>query len=161
MYMREAFPTKCIWYKCNARLRYKDAYTSWYICNANARMHKRKAIHTPQKSSQHQLKKPTTHKAHKRPAPRGEAKGLDNTDKIAKEQKTHKLPLNTCIRDKEHTKLTLSTLEIGQRAKQTEWLDQCHTLEGHQFTYLDHSFRSLTLKDRYGEPERGGVNGSR
>jgi hypothetical protein len=51
-----------------------------------------------------------TLKAHKRPAPRGEAKkGLDTTGKIAKEHKTHKLPINSCIKAKEHTKLTLPT----------------------------------------------------
>jgi hypothetical protein len=39
----------------------------------------------------------------------GRQKGLDTTDKGAKERKTHKLPLNTCTRAKKHTKLTLST----------------------------------------------------
>jgi hypothetical protein len=39
----------------------------------------------------------------------GRQKGLDNTGKRAKEHKTHKLPLKTCIRFKEHTKLTLYT----------------------------------------------------
>jgi hypothetical protein len=39
----------------------------------------------------------------------GRQKGLDTTDKRAKEHKTHKLPLNTCIRFKEHTRLTLYT----------------------------------------------------
>jgi hypothetical protein len=39
----------------------------------------------------------------------GRQKGLDTTGKRAKEHKTHKLPLNTCIRFKEHTKLTLYT----------------------------------------------------
>jgi hypothetical protein len=50
-----------------------------------------------------------TQKAHKLPAPRGEAKGLDTTGKRAKEHKTHKLPLNSSIKAKEHTKLTLHT----------------------------------------------------
>jgi hypothetical protein len=36
-------------------------------------------------------------------------KGLDTTGKRAKEHKTQKLPLNTCTRAKEHTKLTLHT----------------------------------------------------
>jgi hypothetical protein len=36
-------------------------------------------------------------------------KGLDTTGKRAKEHKTHKLPLNSCIKAKEHTKLTLHT----------------------------------------------------
>jgi hypothetical protein len=39
----------------------------------------------------------------------GRQKGLDTTGKRAKERKTHKLPLNTCTRAKEHTKLTLHT----------------------------------------------------
>jgi hypothetical protein len=39
----------------------------------------------------------------------GRQKGLDTTGKKAKELKTHKLPLNTCTRAKEHTKLTLHT----------------------------------------------------
>jgi hypothetical protein len=50
------------------------------------------------------------HKTHKPPAPREEAKKrLDTTGKRAKEHKTHKLPLNSCIKAKEHTKLTLHT----------------------------------------------------
>jgi hypothetical protein len=39
----------------------------------------------------------------------GRQKGLDTTGKRAKEHKIHKLPLNTCTRAKEHTKLTLHT----------------------------------------------------
>jgi hypothetical protein len=39
----------------------------------------------------------------------GRQKGLDTTGKRAKERKTHKLPLNTCTRAKEHTRLTLHT----------------------------------------------------
>jgi hypothetical protein len=39
----------------------------------------------------------------------GRQKGLDTTGKRVKEHKTHKLPLNTCTRAKEHTKLTLQT----------------------------------------------------
>jgi hypothetical protein len=46
----------------------------------------------------------------------GRQKGLDTTGKIVKKHKTHKLPLNTCTRAKEHTKLTLSTHD---RAKDT------------------------------------------
>jgi hypothetical protein len=49
------------------------------------------------------------HKTHKPPAPRGEGKGLDTTGKRAKEHKTHKLHLNSCIKAKKHTKLTLHT----------------------------------------------------
>jgi hypothetical protein len=39
----------------------------------------------------------------------GRQKGLDVTSKRAKERKTHKLPLNTCIKFQEHIKLTLHT----------------------------------------------------
>jgi hypothetical protein len=39
----------------------------------------------------------------------GRQKGLDTTGKRAKERKTHKLSLNSCIKAKEHTKLTLHT----------------------------------------------------
>jgi hypothetical protein len=39
----------------------------------------------------------------------GRQKGLDTTSKRAKEHKTHKLPLNSCIKAKEHKKLTLHT----------------------------------------------------
>jgi hypothetical protein len=39
----------------------------------------------------------------------GRQKGLDTTGKRAKKHTTHKLPLNTCTRAKEHTKLTLHT----------------------------------------------------
>jgi hypothetical protein len=46
----------------------------------------------------------------------GRQKGLDTTGKRAKKHKYHKLPLNTCTRAKEHTKLTLITYD---RAKST------------------------------------------
>jgi hypothetical protein len=39
----------------------------------------------------------------------GRQKGLDTTGKGAKEHKTHKLPLSSCIKAKKHTKLTLHT----------------------------------------------------
>jgi hypothetical protein len=40
---------------------------------------------------------------------KGRQKGLDTTGKRANEHKTHKLPLNSCIKAKEHIKLTLHT----------------------------------------------------
>jgi hypothetical protein len=39
----------------------------------------------------------------------GRQKGLDTTSKRAKKHKPNKLPLNTCTRAKEHTKLILYT----------------------------------------------------
>jgi hypothetical protein len=39
----------------------------------------------------------------------GRQKGPDTTGKRAKEHKIHKLPLNSCIKAKEHTKLTIHT----------------------------------------------------
>jgi hypothetical protein len=40
----------------------------------------------------------------------------------AKEHKTHKLPLNTCTRTKEHTKLTLDTCEKAKNKRdQVAW----------------------------------------
>jgi hypothetical protein len=39
----------------------------------------------------------------------GRQKGLDTTGKRAKEHRTQKLPLNSCIKTKEHTMLTLHT----------------------------------------------------
>jgi hypothetical protein len=66
-----------------------------------ARNAQRKAIHMLQKSSHTKL---TNHRLLK-----GRQKGLDTTDKRAKEHKTHKLPLNSCIKAKKHTKLTLHT----------------------------------------------------
>jgi hypothetical protein len=74
-------------------------------------MHKRKAMHMLLKELATPLRKSTTHKAHKRSAPLGEAKGLDTTGKGTKEHKTHKHPLNTCTRAKEHTKLTLNACD--------------------------------------------------
>jgi hypothetical protein len=82
-------------------LRYKDAYTSCYICHAKCKNAQRKAIHMLQRSSHTKL---TNHRLLE-----GRQKGLDTTGKRVKERKTHKLPLNTCTRDKEHTKLTLHT----------------------------------------------------
>jgi hypothetical protein len=39
----------------------------------------------------------------------GRQNALDITGKRAKENKTHMLPLNSCVKAKEHTKLTLHT----------------------------------------------------
>jgi hypothetical protein len=53
---------------------------------------------------------------------RGGKKGLDTTGKRAKEHKTHKLPLNSCIKAKEHTKLTLHTWDREKSKKnQVAW----------------------------------------
>jgi hypothetical protein len=67
----------------------------------NARNAQRKAIHMLHRCSH---KKLTNHRLLE-----GRQKGLDTTGKRAKEHKTHKLPLNSCIKAKKHTKLTLHT----------------------------------------------------
>jgi hypothetical protein len=67
----------------------------------NARNAQKKAIHMLQRSSHTKL---TNHRLLE-----GRQKGLDTTGKRAKEHKTNKLPLNSCIKAKEHTKLTLHT----------------------------------------------------
>jgi hypothetical protein len=66
-----------------------------------ARNAQRKAIHMLQGNSHTKL---TNHRLLK-----GRQKGLNTIGKRAKEHKTHKLPLNTCTKAKEHTKLTLHT----------------------------------------------------
>jgi hypothetical protein len=85
---------------CN--LRYKDAYTSCYICHAKCKKCKKKSYTYATKVLPHT--KLTNHRLLE-----GRQKGLDTTVKRAKEHKTHKLLLNTCTRAKEHTKLTLHT----------------------------------------------------
>jgi hypothetical protein len=60
-----------------------------------------KAMHILQRSSH---KKLTNHRLLE-----GRQKGLDTTGKRAKKHKTHKLPLNSCIKAKKHTKLALHT----------------------------------------------------
>jgi hypothetical protein len=67
----------------------------------NARNAQRKAIHMLQRNSHTKL---TNHRLLE-----GRQKGLDTTGKRAKEQKTHKLPPKSCIKAKEHAKLTLHT----------------------------------------------------
>jgi hypothetical protein len=67
----------------------------------NARNAQRKGIHMLQRSSHTKL---ANHRLLE-----GRQKGLDTTGKIEKEHKTHKLPLNSCIKAKKHTKLTLHT----------------------------------------------------
>jgi hypothetical protein len=67
----------------------------------NARNAQRKAIQMLQRSSHTKL---TKHQLLE-----GRQKGLDTTDKRAKEHKTHKLPLNSSIKAKRHTKHTLHT----------------------------------------------------
>jgi hypothetical protein len=67
----------------------------------NARNAQRKAIHMLQRSS---YTKVTNHQLLE-----GRQKGLGTTGRRAKEHKTHKLPLDSCIKAKKHTKLTLHT----------------------------------------------------
>jgi hypothetical protein len=67
----------------------------------NARNAQRKAIHMLQRSSHTKL---TNHRLLEE-----RQKGVDTTGKRAKEHKTHKLSLNSCIKAKNHTKLTLHT----------------------------------------------------
>jgi hypothetical protein len=62
------------------------------------------------KELHHQLRKPTTHtKLTKDRLLEGRQKGLDTTSKRAKEHKIPMLPLNSSIKAKKHTKLTLHT----------------------------------------------------
>jgi hypothetical protein len=70
---------------CN--LRYKNAYTSCYICHAKCKKYKKQSYTYAANELHHQLRKPTTNKGHTRPARRGEAKGLDTTRKREKERK--------------------------------------------------------------------------
>jgi hypothetical protein len=86
MYIGEAFLTNAYYTKCMP----------------NARNAQRKAIHMLQRSSHTQSSQTTG-------SSRGGKKGLDTTGKRAKKHKNHKLPLNTCNKAKEHTKLTLHT----------------------------------------------------
>jgi hypothetical protein len=89
---------------CN--LKYKDAYTSCYICHAKCK-----------KCTKESYKKELPHtKLTNDRLLEGRQKGLDTTGKRVKKHRTHKLPQNTCTRAKEHTKLTLSTHD---RAKST------------------------------------------
>jgi hypothetical protein len=83
---------------CN--LRYKDAYTSCYICHAKCKKCTKVTYATREL--------PHTMLTNDRLL-EGRQKGLDTTGKRAKERKTHMLPLNSCIKAKEHTNLTLHT----------------------------------------------------
>jgi hypothetical protein len=83
-------------------LRYKDAYTSCYICHAKCK----KCIKESYTYATKEL--PNTKLTNDRLL-EGRQKGLDTTGKRARERKTHKLPLNSCIKVKKHTNLTLHT----------------------------------------------------
>jgi hypothetical protein len=104
---------------CN--LRYKDAYTSCYICHAECKKCIKESYTYATKELPHT--KLTNHRLLE-----GRQKGLDTTGKRALRPKS--------IQSSPYTH------GIGQRAKQTKWLDQGHTLEGHKFTYLYHFFRN-------------------
>jgi hypothetical protein len=73
-----SYPTHMIQNAWN--LRYKDAYTSCYICHAKCKK--------CTKETYTYVTKELPHKTHKPPAPRGEEKGLDTT---GKEQRSTKL----------------------------------------------------------------------
>jgi hypothetical protein len=85
---------------CN--LRNKDVNTSCYICHAKCK----KCIKESYTYATKEL--PQTKLTNNRLL-EGRQKGLDTTSRRAKKRKTHKLPLNSCIKAKEHTKLTLHT----------------------------------------------------
>jgi hypothetical protein len=98
---------------CN--LRYTDAYTSCYICHAKCKKCTKESYTYATKELPHTNSRKQTHtklpqtKLTNHWLLKGRKKGLDTTGKREKERKTHKLPLNTCTRAKEHTKLTLHT----------------------------------------------------
>jgi hypothetical protein len=82
---------------CN--LRYKDAYTSCYICQAKCKKYTKES-HT---YATKELPQPTqennpTQSSQTADSSRGGKKGLAPPAK--EERKTHKLPLNTCTRAK-------------------------------------------------------------
>jgi hypothetical protein len=96
---------------CN--LRYKDAYTSCYICHAKCQKCTKESYTYSTKELPHT--KLTNDRLLE-----GRQKGLDTIGNRAKKRKTHKLPLNTCTRAKEHTKLTLSTNDIEKSTLSTQ-----------------------------------------
>jgi hypothetical protein len=110
---------------CN--LRYKDAYTSCYICHDKWK----KCIKERYTYSTKEL--PHT-KLTNDGLLEGRQKGLDTTGKRAKECKTHKLPLNSCVKAKEHTKLTLHTWD---RAKSKKMFNSTLVLRFNQETVHD------------------------
>jgi hypothetical protein len=70
-------------------------------------------------------------------------KGLDTTGKRAKEHKTHKHPLNSCIKAKKHTKLTLHTWD-----REKSKMNQVASLSPHTWRsqiYLSWSFLHNSL----------------
>jgi hypothetical protein len=73
-------------------------------------MHKGKLYICYKEASTNQLKKSNKHTklAYNRLL-EGRQTGLNTTGKRAKKHKNHGLPLNTCTRAKEHTRLTLIT----------------------------------------------------
>jgi hypothetical protein len=85
---------------CN--LRYKNAYTSCYICHAKCKKCSKESYTYATKELPDT--KLTNHRLLE-----GRQKGLTPPAKEQRSAKTHNLPLNTCTRVKEHTKLTLHT----------------------------------------------------
>jgi hypothetical protein len=94
-----SYPMHMIQNAC--KLRYKDAYTSCYICHAECKKCTKESYTYATKELPTKLTKDRLLE--------GRQKGLDTTSKKEKEHKTHKLPLNSRIKAKEHTKLTLHT----------------------------------------------------
>jgi hypothetical protein len=104
---------------CN--LRYKDAYTSYYICHAKCKKCIKESYTNATKELHHQLRKPNTYtKLTNNRLLEGRQKGLDTTGKRAKKHKNHNLPLNTCTRGKKHTKLTLCTHDKAKSMLSTQ-----------------------------------------
>jgi hypothetical protein len=85
---------------CNLRDKY--AYTSCYICHAKYKKCTKESYTYATKELPHT--KLTNDRLLK-----GGQKGLNTTGKRAKGAQNSQAPLNSCIKAKEHTKLTLHT----------------------------------------------------
>jgi hypothetical protein len=103
----------------------------------NARNAQRKAIHMLQRSSHTKL---ANHRLLE-----GRQKRARHHRQKAKEHKTHKLPLNSCIKAKEHTKLTLHTWDREKSKRpQVAW-PRPHTWRSQKHLPLSFLQKSLIL----------------
>jgi hypothetical protein len=108
-----SYPIHMIQNACN--LRYKNAYTSCYICHAKCKKCTIESYTYATKELPHT--KLTNHRLLE-----GRQKRAQHHRQKSKEAQTHKLPLNTCTRAKEHTKLTLHTWDKARsKTNQVAW----------------------------------------
>jgi hypothetical protein len=156
MYIGEAFPKTMHMIQNACNLRYKDAYTSCYICHAKCKKCiKESYTYATKGAPTHQLKKSNKHQT----PPANEWKLLD----LGVSWK-YQLVCHVWVHGSRLSSHSLHSLKkmISHFYVLGFGMEHCVLCNAYGTSAITLKWDMGILKDRYGEPERGGgVNGSR